>query len=892
MSVMKRKGVPVMRKFRAVLSIVLCLTLVCGYLPAVLAAESEETILISSLEEFLEFAENCRLDSYSQGKQFQLTVDIDLGATDFDGIPTFSGTFDGGNHTISGLNIQSAGSVKGLFRYLEIDAVVKDLNVTGSMIPTGSRSQIGGIAGSNAGRIENCSFYGIIIGAENVGGIAGSNTASGVIDGCMAEGSISGTHFAGGIVGSNKGVVDNCKNAAGVNVTAQQNQIDISDINLGTLTNTETAATTTDIGGIAGYNDGILRGCVNTAAVGYKHMGYNIGGIVGMQAGYVTECENLGPVSGRKEVGGIAGQQEPQVIVHYNTDTLQILEGQLAILSGLIDEAVANGNANTAKIRNLIYKLERYMSDMESALDYLNSGLQNPSFENLQSYVDALKTIRDCLEGMDDTLRKLWDAVDDTTTDLAKDLQAIAKQMDVIESTLSSAEDNLGGAIVDISDADTEEDLISKIENCRNLGAILGDRNAGGIVGSIAFENDLDPEEDITVIGSTTLNAVGSFRSVVLGCVNAGTVTAKNQFVGGISGLVTIGLIRDCVNTGNLVNDTADYVGGIAGDCYGYIRDCKVKCVISGASSIGGVAGRGAVVSNCAAMVNISGAEKVGAILGIANATVSDAEDPITGNFYMQNTIDTGAIDGISYAGKAQGLSQERFLEIYHDCTVFAQVTITFIADGEVIFEATRTSGSSVTIIPPVPEKDGCYGQWKDISEADLDNILFDLTFTAEYIAYSTTIQSDLSDEKGRPVMLIQGDFSDIASLCAKELDGFAAISQSQTLIQAWTFTIENAVSVHAGRLLIPDDTDLSDVILLVQDKNGDWIERVYSTDGSYLVFSLSSGDHGVALVHSPQKSVLSADMLIAGAAGALLVLLIVCVIALIHKAKRKKPVK
>lgn len=888
----KRKEVPVMRKIYCAISILLCMVLVCGCLPAVLAAESGEEVLISSLDDFLEFAENCRLDSYSQGKHFRLTVDIDLEGTDFDGIPIFSGTFDGANHTISGLHIHSAGSVKGLFRYLEIDAVVKDLQVTGSIKPSGSRSQIGGIAGSNAGRIENCSFSGTVITGENVGGIAGINMASGVIDGCAVTGTISGTHFVGGITGSNEGIVENCKNSAGVNITAQQNDIDISDINLGILTNTETAATTTDIGGIAGYNSGVLRGCVNSGAVGYKHIGYNVGGIVGMQAGYVADCENLGPVSGRKEVGGIAGQQEPQVILRYDTDTLQILKGQLAVLSGLIDEAVANGNANTARIRNLIYKLESYMSDIEDALDSLHSGLQNPSFEDLQSCVDALKTIRDCLEDMNDTMRKLWNAVDDTTTDLSQDLKAIAGQMDVIESTLNNAEDHLGGDIVDISDEDTAEDLISKIENCRNLGAILGDLSAGGIVGSIAFENDLDPEEDITVVGNTTLNAVGSFRSVVLGCTNAAAVTAKNQFVGGIAGIVTIGLIRDCVNTGNLINNAADYVGGIAGDCYGYLRDCKVKCVLSGTSSIGGIAGRGAVVSNCAAMVSISGTEKAGAILGIATEPLSDTEDPIVGNYYMQFIEDPGAIDGISYDGNAQGMSQINFLEAYHDCPIFAQVTISFIANGEVIFESTRASGSSVTIVPPVPEKEGCFGKWKGLAEADLDNVLFDLTFTAEYSTYAATLQSDLDDEKGRPVLLIQGSFSDGAFLCVKELEGFAALSQNQHLIQAWTFTAENVVSIHAGRLLIPEKTDLSDVILLVQDKNGDWIERVYSTDGSYLVFALSGGDQGVALVHSPQKSVLSADLLIAGGAGALLVLLIVCAAALIQRMKRKKAAK
>ena len=50
---------------------------------------------ISTLEEFLAFAENCRLDSYSWGLVVTLKRSIDLSSTDFSGIPTFSGVFLG-----------------------------------------------------------------------------------------------------------------------------------------------------------------------------------------------------------------------------------------------------------------------------------------------------------------------------------------------------------------------------------------------------------------------------------------------------------------------------------------------------------------------------------------------------------------------------------------------------------------------------------------------------------------------------------------------------------------------------------------------------------------------------------------------------------------------------
>ena len=55
-------------------------------------------------------------------------------------------------------------------------------------------------------------------------------------------------------------------------------------------------------------------------------MGYNVGGIVGRQSGYLDGCRNTGTVRGRKDVGGIAGQLEPQVTLRYDeTDQMGVI---------------------------------------------------------------------------------------------------------------------------------------------------------------------------------------------------------------------------------------------------------------------------------------------------------------------------------------------------------------------------------------------------------------------------------------------------------------------------------------------------------------------------------------------------------------------------------------
>ncbi len=876
-----------MGKRTRILWLLICSVLILGSMYPVFAQEETDAIEISNTEEFLAFAENCRLDSYSLGKTFRLTADIDLHGTGFDGIPIFCGTFDGMHHTVSGLEIRSSGTAKGLFRYVQSGAVVRDLRVEGSVTPD-SGNTAGGIVGNNAGILENCSFHGNVGAASLAGGIAGINEAGGLIHGCMAEGTVSAHHFSGGIVGSNEGAIRNCSNLAGVNVTAQDNDIDISDITLGNLTSTGSATATTDIGGIAGFSSGTVLGCTNRGSVGYPHMGYNVGGIVGLQTGYVADCENYGTVSGRKEVGGIAGQQEPAVLVRYDTDTVQILKGQIGALSELIDQAASNTDANAAKIRNLIHKIEKYIASAQKALDYLKSGFTDPKWEDLESYADALQTIRDSMTGIDSSLGKLWDALEHTTEDMEEDLKAIAQQVAIIEGTLNSAEDHLGGQVFDSSDLDTDGDLTSKLENCRNFGPIQADLNVGGIVGAILFENDLDPEEDISVSGDISLNAIGSLRSVVLNCGNSGTVTVKTKRVGGIVGWMTMGLVKNCVHTGALDDPGADYVGGIAGLAEGYIRNCKVKSTVSGKSYVGGIAGSGTIVTDCYAMVQLSGGAQSGAILGIAEQAYQDVEAPVLNNFYLQFGRDFGGIDGISYSGKAQGLSQADFLAQQSDCAIFSQVTITFLADGQIVKSVTQEAGASLDDIPDVPQKPGYDASWAGLQAADLTCILFDLQFHAAYDAHITTIRSDRADGNGRPVLLLQGDFSGAGEAALKPLQNFAAIHSDETLLQGWQFTAEHCVSLQAGRLLLDTNEKADRLKLMVRNRNGNWVEQVFRIDGSYLVFSLSEGDDAIALLQIPGKQMFRPEILIAGGVGALAVLTIVGVCLLVKRKKRK----
>ena len=382
-----------MKKILNLKSIFFCILLMCVMALPVQAAELEETevtgnrLVISNKRDFLDFAEKCRLDKYSQNLVVVLDADIDLTGNEFEGVPIFCGMFEGNHHTISGVNIVGNGSAKGLFRYLTKDALVQNLSIKGKVTPQGSKSMIGGLAGKNAGNVMNCSFSGVIDGKDYVGGLVGINEVTGMIENCQVEGEVLGVHFIGGITGENSGVIRNCKNLARVNTQAQKSSLEVSDITIESLTNSEASYTVTDVGGIAGSSSGVIKECHNQGTIGYRHIGYNIGGIAGSQVGYVFDCENQGQVFGRKEVGGIVGQMEPVVSLDFDKDTLQILEGQLGSASATIEQTSGNiqtqMNQRSADINNQVEKLQ---DDLNNSGDAVAELLKEPD----TSYLDKI----------------------------------------------------------------------------------------------------------------------------------------------------------------------------------------------------------------------------------------------------------------------------------------------------------------------------------------------------------------------------------------------------------------------------------------------------------------------------------------------------------------------
>ena len=211
-----------------------------------------------------------------------LTADIDLTGKDWSPIGTnfynsYTGTFDGGGHTIMGLTVTTNDQYVGLFGRLGKAGTVKNVVMDGIQITCNHRSgYAGGVAGYSWGTIENCSVSGSVSGTMYVGGVVGVQR-DGSITGCSSSATVKGTIKVGGVAGQTifGATLTACYATGNVNIEIDRTQ-DISG------------------GGLVGFNDGIsLLSCYATGNVtstgsstGYVH----IGGFLGDNYITVTAC--------------------------------------------------------------------------------------------------------------------------------------------------------------------------------------------------------------------------------------------------------------------------------------------------------------------------------------------------------------------------------------------------------------------------------------------------------------------------------------------------------------------------------------------------------------------------------------------------------------------------
>lgn len=209
-----------------------------------------------------------------------LTADIDLTGKDWMPIGTsnsYSGTFDGGGHTITGLTVTTNDEYAGLFGRLGKAGTVKNVVMEGVQITSNHGSGLaGGVVGYSVGTIENCSVSGSVSGTVYVGGVVGAQWG-GSITGCSSSATVKGMVDVGGVAGQTN--VD-------VTLTACYATGDVT-LEIDPIKNISG-------GGLVGFNGGSgVLACYatgNVTSTGSSTGKVHIGGFLGDNYTTVTAC--------------------------------------------------------------------------------------------------------------------------------------------------------------------------------------------------------------------------------------------------------------------------------------------------------------------------------------------------------------------------------------------------------------------------------------------------------------------------------------------------------------------------------------------------------------------------------------------------------------------------
>ncbi len=537
----------------------------------------------------------------------------------------FSGSFLGGGHSITGLQVaqENTHDGNGLFGHLQ-NALVEKLTISGTI--TGGNNT-GAIAGwSVDSTIQYCGSTAAVTGRGYVGGIVGRSSGSSILD-CFNRGDVTNTKttdvYTGGIVG----------NLAGESSV------------------------------ISSYNTGAVNGASGTDAYTYT------GGIAGMSAnGAIINSYNVGKITGHGTyTGGVLGSgnlyYQQSGFNFYLTGTAAAGAGASADSTDYITsvtEADLKNAASAAVVdlgadysapkadTNGGYPALKWESDpgyIRGYITEIGSRAQLFAFANnvKAGYSYAGKTVK--LTANIDLGNALWTAIGDA-----------AKTDAIFAGTFDGQGYSISGLCIrnDNSGALGLFSVLPQgavVKNVTVSGTIesAGDDSENSCVGGIVGWNRGTVENCVSAVSLNVKGyyavggIVGDNSGTVTGCGNTGTVNGNNSSrVGGVVGRsepadgTNAPMVKTNYNTGAVAG--SKYVGGVVGAMFNEydetitaltLSDCYNTGAVTGTDKVGGIIGQASLseltLSNCYNAGLVTGGTDTGAIAGRSSAVIRNS---------------------------------------------------------------------------------------------------------------------------------------------------------------------------------------------------------------------------------------------------------------------------
>lgn len=596
----------------------------------------------------------------------------------------FKGTFNGNNHTVSGL-YADYGSYIGLFGYAS-NATISNVGVVDSYFSSGG-SYIGGICGyAISTTINLCYNEGVVGGYTDIGGICGYLDAT---------------------------TISNCYNMGAV------------------TSNDATTNFTANVGGIYGYitgNISYVSNCYNAGTVRGGHLNYcvgSIGGNIGSNT-VMTNCyylvgsavnwggvvqNGIGSSSHTETTADVAGKTEP-----FNS-IFDVRSGRLTyLLNGSVDggttcyQTIGTDDRPTwDDSHGLVYESSpcpfSNNSDGVAEHHYDEFGqctvcgvFKQPTLiteENHDDYALGEEYIGYYAIGDAIELLSFAAMVNEGNTDIKGVLVA-----DIVanENVLNNDGTLNGTPNREWTPIGTEEHAFAGVFDGNNhtvSGLYFSNDVAasypmgGSYIGLVGYASGALITNvgilDSYFYGNRNIGGIcgGAFEQTEINnCYNKGTLSG-NATIGGICGYAQTSNITICYNNGTIdvgysaIGGSA-YIGGIVGATSNNatVSDCYNAGAITSRRDwtyVGGIAGLGVAVQSCYNIGSISGIYSVGAICGTKGGSQSNC-------YYLEGS----AID--EEKGVQNGIGSESDATIadkWGECTM---ATAQDFANGEVTY--------------------------------------------------------------------------------------------------------------------------------------------------------------------------------------------------------------
>jgi len=264
-----------------------------------------------------------------EGQYFVVENDINMTGYRFTPIGKdfshrFAGIIDGGNHTLTGLNVStSTTGYAGLFGFADTTSVLKNFVLASPQVQSGGTG-VGTLVGWSYGTISNCKVTDGDVNntGSGTGGICGVGMS---VSDCSFEGAVVGTGgTTGGIAGQTYGPLENCHAIATVKTGGSSEGATGGGI-VGTMYGENTSCVNSYFygvvdgssaqniycGGIVGRDyRGLIDGCFAVARVSSYYVNGISAGICGFLIGDISNCYAVGYMSNilSPYVGGLVGK--------------------------------------------------------------------------------------------------------------------------------------------------------------------------------------------------------------------------------------------------------------------------------------------------------------------------------------------------------------------------------------------------------------------------------------------------------------------------------------------------------------------------------------------------------------------------------------------------------